>query len=339
MRLAAVAAVVSLSSQDALFADVAGGLLSDLVGDQLLEVRLAALEALVVQATAFQQRRQLQQEQEPAVQGTDAGADADADAGVIAEATDADMADAGGDSQQGSEGAASTPAEPAHGQQQQPQQVCRRKPRKSDLPPWGKDALLAAAAALSDRAPRVRHLALQLLQLLPPGNVPDLITVVRGTAVCVVRNPGGQDEAQAWAVVAWLGSTRAEMLTLAAGKLVPLLATILQPAAAGGQDAPAATHGAGVQAAAAAGVLGSAAARDISHLPRGAQILAVLMLLGVQQRKAGLPALLKEVQKAQLLEVPALQPWLGHLRALEQQQEQQQQQQQQQEGAQDGLQP
>jgi hypothetical protein len=71
-------------------------------------------------------------------------------------------------------------------------------------------------------------------------------------------------------------------------------------------------------------VLGSAAAQDISQLPPGAQILAAVMLLGVRQRRAGLAALLKQLQKAQLLEHPALQPWLGHVRALELQQQQQQ---------------
>lgn len=63
-RLAAVAAVVSLSSQDPLFADSAGLLLLDLVGDQLLEVRVAALQALVTQAAGLQQHKQAQQQQQ-----------------------------------------------------------------------------------------------------------------------------------------------------------------------------------------------------------------------------------------------------------------------------------
>jgi hypothetical protein len=47
------------------------------------------------------------------------------------------------------------------------------------------------------------------------------------------------------------------------------------------------------------------------------------MLLGVRERRAWLGALLKQLQKAQLLEHPALQLWLGHVRDLEQLQQQQ----------------
>ena len=350
VRLAAVAAVVSLSSQDALFADVAGSLLSDLIGDQLLEVRLAALQALLAQATGFQQRKQVQQqqEQEPVAQPADAPSDAETPYSDIAGAasdSQAGLRDAATNMDVDADPDAAAASEPAFTQQgdQQQAHMRRRKPHKSDLPSWGKDALIAAAAALSDREPAVRALALQLLMLLPPGNVPDLVAVISGVAACCARYPS-QDGEQVWALVAWLGSVRAEMVTLAVGKLAPQLASML-PATADGQDAAAAagastaveagevSTGTGIDAGdagsavlPAARVLGSAAAQDISRLPPGAQILAAVMLLGVRQRSAGLAALLKQLQKAQLLEHPALQPWLGHVRALEPQQQQQQQQ-------------
>jgi hypothetical protein len=302
------------------------------------------LQALLAQATAFKQSKQTQQEQgqEPVAQPADAASDA--------EMTYSDMTGTASDSRAGLRDAAASmdldadpdaaaASDPAFAQQgdQQQAHIRRRKPRKSDLPSWGKDALLAAAAALSDREPAVRALALQLLMLLPPGNVPDLVAVISGVAACCARYPG-QDEEQTWALVAWLGSVRAEMVTLAVGKLAPQLASMLS-ATADAQDAAAVgasaavlagelSTGAGIGAGSAmlpaASVLGSGAAQAASGLPPGAQILAAVMLLGVRQRRAGLGALLKQLQKAQLLEHPALQPWLGHVRALEPQQLQQQ---------------
>lgn len=344
MRLAAVAAVVSLSSQDALFAGAAGLLLSDLVGDQLLEVRLAALRALLAQAEAFQQRKQPQQEHQLAQQAAAAGA------GTDATEADADMTEAEDGEQHGADdskaGTASQQSDAAAGnqpgQQQQQQRARRSKPRKSDLPPWGKDALLAAAAALSDKNAEVRRLALQLLQQLPPANVPDLLTVVKAVAACIQRYPCQETVRQAWAFVAWLGRARAEMVTLAPGKLAPQLASLLlQPAAAasgagatavvgggGGASAAgttAAAAAAEAEAAAAAGVLGVSDAGGLSGLPSGAQVLAALMLLGVQQRRQGLPSLLRELGKAELTDLPVLQPWLATLQALQHQHQQQQQ--------------
>lgn len=352
MRLAAVAAVVSLSSQDELFAGAAGLLLSDLVGDQLLEVRLAALHALLAQAEAFQQCKQPQQEQEQQL----AQQAAAAAAGTDATAADVDMAEAeDGEKQEADDSKAGTASQQSDsapgnqpGQQQQQQQRARRsKPRKSDLPPWGKDALLAAAAALSDKDAEVRRLALQLLQQLPPANVPDLLTVIQAVAACIQRYPCQETVTQAWAFVGWLGRARAEMVTLAPGKLAPQLASLLlQPAAAApGAGAAAVVGGGGVSsgvgtaaaaaaeeeeeekeeaAAAAAGVLGVSDAGRLSGLPLGAQVLAALMLLGVQQRRQGLPSLLRELGKAQLSDLPVLQPWLATLQALQHQQQQQQ---------------
>jgi hypothetical protein len=371
VRLAAVAAVVSLSSQDSLFADAAGLLLSDLVGDQLLEVRLAALRALLTQAEAFQQRKQPQQQQGPRQQQQQeqqqgqqeqeqqgqqeqqqeqqeqqadaAAADSNAPAADIemeepeeGEQQDADDSTAGATGQHSDATVlGQSTAEPQQQQQQQQQQRPRRsKPRKSDLPPWGKDAMLSAAAALSDKDGEVRHLALQLLQQLPPANVPDLLTVVKAVAAAIQRYPCQETVMQAWAFVGWLGSARAEMVTLAPGKLAPQLASLLlpQPAAAaavavgsGGCAAPAGTvsTAAAVEAAAAgaAGVLGVADAGGLRGLPLGAQVLAALLLLGVQQRRQGLPSLLRELGKAGLTDLPVLQPWLATLQALQQQQQ------------------
>jgi hypothetical protein len=91
---------------------------------------------------------------------------------------------------------------------------------------------------------------------------------------------------------------------------------LLQPLA----PAAAAAGNQGAAAAAAEAALGSAAACTVSGLPAGAQALAAVMLLGVQQRKQGVAALLKELQKAQLMGVPVLQPWLHSVHVLQQQQ-------------------
>jgi hypothetical protein len=362
VRLAAVAAVVALSSQDQLFADAAGLLLADLVPDQLPEVRMEALKALLDQAAAFQLHKQAQQQQqvhagrsqqqqqqgpeladhlrqEQQVQG----------GGRPTGHDDVDMGDAEGSTQQqdrqdsdtGSQGQEAASESDTAQQQpqdsaaaasalQQQQQQRRSKARKSDLPPWGKNALLAAANTLSDAEPAARQLALQLLQHLPPGNVPDLVIVVRGLAACCQRYPD-QHAQQAWGLVNSLSRMRAEMITLAPGKLVTLLRNFLQlsSAAEAADDvsaAPGAAHGdtlpreqqgsAQAAAAAAADVLGSSAAADITMLPQGAQVLAALLLLGVQQRKHALPSLLEQLEKAGLLELPALQRWRARLCAV-----------------------
>jgi hypothetical protein len=318
VRLAAVAAVVSLSSQDTLFADAAGLLLSDLVGDQLLEIRLAALQALLDQATAFQQRKQPQQQEGTAAAAADAADTEMQDAEDLQQYNDHE-ANTAGNTAAAAAGRGPADVESQQVQQQQQQQQRSSKPRKADLPPWGKDALRAAADALLDRECAVRALALQLLQQLPPGNVPDLVAVIRGVTACCERYPG-QNTAHVWGLVGWLGSVRAEMVSLAPGKLVPQLAIMLL------QPAPQAAAAAGSQGAAAAAaaeaVLGRAAAGSIVGLPTGAQALAAVMLLGVQQRKQGMAALLKELEKAQLMAVPALQPWLDSVHALQQQQQQ-----------------
>jgi hypothetical protein len=380
VRLAAVAAVVSLSSQDHLFADAAGLLLADLVGDQLPSVRLSALKALLDQATAFHlhkqalqqaqtsqpqqqhlqqqhlQQQQKQQQQQPGIADQPRQQQQQQGAEQPTDADDVDMEGAEGPTQQqgSQEGDTSSQAQEAASesdaeqqqsqeaatapglqqqQQQQPQQQRRSKVRKSDLPPWGKDALLAASNALSDAEPAVRQLALQLLQHLPPGNAPDLVIVIRALAACCQRYPDQHAE-QAWGLVNSLSSMRAEMITLVPGKLVPLLGSLLQPSPAAGATGdglckPEAVQGdtspggqpgsahAAAAAAAAASVLGSAAAADIARLPQGAQVLAALLLLGVQSRKQGLPTSLKELEKAGLLELPALQLWQARLCAVQ----------------------
>jgi len=337
VRLAAVAAIVSLSSHDAVFAEAAGALLSDLAGDQLLEVRQAALQALLPMATAFHSQWLLTQQQWQSAQQQQQQEEGQSDmAGIsAAEASDTDMDDAGAEAQQetlqiaadlsaagvpqGVQPAVPQPQEAAAGvlqqQQQQQQGAHSLKARKSDLPTWGKDALLAAVSALADRERSVRHLGLQLLQLLPPRTVPDLVTVIKGITSCCERFPQ-QHTADVTAVVDQLISRRAEMVTLAAGKLVLQLASMLPPTAgtaAAAPGAPSSTAGSTSASHAAAGAVAAAG------LSPGAQVLTALLLSGVQQRQQGLHALLKELRKSGLMELPVLQPWLEQVQRLKQQ--------------------
>jgi hypothetical protein len=322
VRLAAVAAVASLSSRDLLFANAAGFLLADLVGDQLLEVRVAALRALLAHATAFQQRKQQQQQQKQQDCQKEA-ADAAGAAAAAAHATDwtdTDMEEAAapdaldeGPPEAAMHGEAGAGTQQHHQQQQQQQARRANKVRKSDLPSWGKDALLAAATVLTDREPAVRQLALQLLLLLPPANVPDLVMLVQGLACCCELWPG-QHAAEVSAVVEQLTRRRAEVVTLAAAKLVPLLARVLEP----GRTTTAAGS-AGASSAVSSGNDSTSA-----QLPAGAQLMASLLFAAVQQRKQGLQALLKELGKAGLLQLPVLQPWVAKVQALQQQYQQQQ---------------
>jgi hypothetical protein len=311
---------VSLANADALFANAAGLVVAELASDELPQVRQGALQALLAWASAFHAAKQQQQQQASLSASQDAAAGGDAEMQEQPEDEEEDAQEDGeapvtpppaADAEQ-LPGAGST--ELGSQEQQQQEQQQRRssggKARKSDLPLWGKEAIAAAERALTDCDAAARRLALDLLPLLPPANVPSLVGVLRALAACCVRFPG-QHDAQVASVAAQLAQRRAEMVTLGVGKLVPELGRVLAAGGGGGGQ----TTGSSDAPPAAAG--GCQADSSPSALPTAAQVLTRVMLVGVQRRHQGLAALLRELGKAGLLHAPLLQPWMQQLRALE----------------------
>jgi hypothetical protein len=71
---------------------------------------------------------------------------------------------------------------------------------------------------------------------------------------------------------------------------------------------------------------GGVAAHAPQQLPPGAQLLTGALLVGVQQRPQGLPALRKAIAaQASLADAPALQAWMRQLQAVQALRDQQQQ--------------
>jgi hypothetical protein len=192
------------------------------------------------------------------------------------------------------------------------------KKRKGDLPPWGADGIAAGIAALRDSHAQVRHLALQVLALLPPANMQAIVGLLQGLISCCEQHQQLHWQA-ALAVVHELAQQRTAMVAKSCQNICRLLARAVRGPEGGASVDPSAAataqHQHGLMSAAAAAPAAAAAA----HSPMALELLSELLLATARLKASMLPALQQQVEKQGLVEAAALQPLLAQLDAMRQQ--------------------
>eukprot|EP00775_Hariotina_reticulata_P003793 gene3793-4051_t len=299
-----------LGDRDQLFADSAAEVLTDVVFDELIEVRLASLACLLSWAQRAQDQQDIKQ---PPRSDTGVTLQMPQDLReqrkqhhlpeqqLQIDAADVEMVDA--------------PPGPAEAGARS------RQLRKLGLPSWAPDGLTAAAAALHDKDSRVRLLALQLLRLLLPANTHGLMRMLLGLTACCERYRQQAEVRTVMQLVELTGQQRAEVVGRSLRQLVQQLSQASVAAVAPGLAAHDGRNTKTHQHAACDGDVAQQWAEGASVVGQGVdegpgdvkiQVVTQLLHAAALARPQMLPSLQMYLEKAQLLQ----HPWMGPLRLL-----------------------